>query len=583
MDPYRPNQYGYRPPQPMYGQQQQFPPAMPNMRPHYSNLPPPPAATGTPFNVGRPGSSPAVDTSNNNNNSNNSNEKLTTLFVGAIAPGVSDAWIEKLLQTCGKLTQWKRVKDPTGKPKGFGFATYEDPESALSALRVLGGEATDGVVLKAMDGSQTEKKLIVKADDNVRTYLEGYQQQNKDSTAGQQDSHLYELIQKYVHAIEIKQEPDTDHSDALDKELAFFKERAVQKDQERKRNEDRRGRRGSAELSRRRGGSSFSKGAADYNEKETLTDEEIERRRKEKHERDVENAYRQREKRFENREKAKLHDYEKDMKREKEIEENEAIDREYWMERLANWDDLIEMEKGEALYYSDRSRWRKMRENIRRRENDHDDEDRRREIHEIEEAKARALDEEQRKKESSLLTREAEEAKIALKPTKINFSVPIKRNANLGGVDEDEDEDGKKKRRVLVPLDYSDLQSMKTDHYEERISMSTEERARRVKELIDAIPSSQNELWEYAVKWDELDEHLIETKLHSFVSKKIVDLLGMEEDNLVNFVLNFIRERKGPNELVQELEGALDEDALVFVMKLWRALIFETERRHQKL
>jgi hypothetical protein len=39
------------------------------------------------------------------------------------------------------------------------------------------------------------------------------------------------------------------------------------------------------------------------------------------------------------------------------------------------------------------------------------------------------------------------------------------------------------------------------------------------------------------------------------VSKKIVDLLGMEEDDLVKYVLQFIRERKGPDELVSELEG----------------------------
>ncbi|OAD06027.1 hypothetical protein MUCCIDRAFT_155224 [Mucor lusitanicus CBS 277.49] len=159
--------------------------------------------------------------------------------------------------------------------------------------------------------------------------------------------------------------------------------------------------------------------------------------------------------------------------------------------------------------------------------------------------------------------------------------MPIKRNT-LGGADEDEEEEAKKKRRVLVPLDYGDIDQVKTD-YEDEEPMSSEERQRRVKQLIDSIPSSQEDLWKYTVKWDELNEDLIETKLHPFVSKKIVDLLGMEEDDLVKFVLQFIRERKGPDELVSELEGALDEDALVFVMKLWRALIFETERKYKRL
>jgi hypothetical protein len=60
------------------------------------------------------------------------------------------------------LTSWKRVKDQSGKPKGFGFATFEDPDSVLCALRVLSGEKTEGVVLKAADGSGVEKKLIVR-------------------------------------------------------------------------------------------------------------------------------------------------------------------------------------------------------------------------------------------------------------------------------------------------------------------------------------------------------------------------------------------------------------------------------------
>lgn len=78
-------------------------------------------------------------------------------------------------QACGNLVEWKRVKDQSGNPKGFGFATYQDPDSVLRALRILGGEENNkGIILKAQDGSQTEKTLIVKADDNVRNYLNQY-------------------------------------------------------------------------------------------------------------------------------------------------------------------------------------------------------------------------------------------------------------------------------------------------------------------------------------------------------------------------------------------------------------------------
>ncbi|KAI8081860.1 uncharacterized protein B0P05DRAFT_636759 [Gilbertella persicaria] len=516
MDPYRNNQYNYRPTS--YG------------------LPP-----STTF---IPATKPLT-----------SEEKLNTLFVGAIVPGITDEWIVALLEMCGNLMHWKRTKDPSGKPKGFGFATFADTDSVLCALRVLGGETTPGVTLKSLDGSPVEKKLIVKADDTVRKHLDDYQRQHQQANNQASDQERYDKVKQHLQTIYGEAR---DESDALAKELAFYKERAAQQDAKR-----------------------FSRGPTEHSyPQDTLTDEEIERRRKEKHDRDVENAYHQREKRFEQREMVKMREYKKDMKREIELEERESKDKAYWLDRLAHWDDQVEMMRGEEPYYADRSRWRRMRDIQKRREEERDEEDRRRELQEIELEKQRLEEEEKRKKESRLLQRDAtDDTKIALKPTKLNFNLNIKRNT-LGGADDEEEEEAKKKRRVLVPLDYSGIETNVENDHED---LSPEERQRRVKDLIDSIPSSQAELWEYHVKWDELTEELIETKLHPFVSKKIMDLLGMEEEDLVNYVLQFIREKKGPNELVSELEGALDEDALVFVMKLWRALIFETERKYKHL
>lgn len=215
----------------------------------------------------------------------------------------------------------------------------------MCALRVLGGEKTDGVTLKAMDGSGIEKKLIVKADDTVRNYLESYTNSKQQvATTVNEDSEKYATVQKYVHAIATGQEPND--ADAIKKELAFFKERAVQKDRSRPPP-------AAATEYRRR---DFHKGPTEHQQQQhdLVSDEELERRRKEKHERDVENAYRQREKRFENREANKLRDYERDLKRERDEVERELKDREYWLDRLDKWDDVVEMEKGEEIYYTDR-------------------------------------------------------------------------------------------------------------------------------------------------------------------------------------------------------------------------------------
>lgn len=93
----------------------------------------------------------------------------------------------------------------------------------------------------------------------------------------------------------------------------------------------------------------------------------------------------------------------------------------------------------------------------------------------------------------------------------------------------------------------------------------------------------------------------METKLRPFVTKKIVELVGEEEQELINFILDFVGQKRPPTELVQELEvvmfclfllflfltslfaQTLDQDALVFTMKFWRALIFETERKSRRL
>jgi RNA-binding protein 25 len=52
--------------------------------------------------------------------------KSTTIYVGKIAATLDDDVMMKLLEACGKVKQWKPVKDPSNnQPKGFGFVEYE--------------------------------------------------------------------------------------------------------------------------------------------------------------------------------------------------------------------------------------------------------------------------------------------------------------------------------------------------------------------------------------------------------------------------------------------------------------------------
>ena len=101
--------------------------------------------------------------------------RTTTLFVGSISGGITDAHLNEMLgvcffsphaineqsltviaQACGPLNSFKRLITPANKPQGFGFAEYQDPEGALRALQLL-----NGVELPALEDGCANKKLLV--------------------------------------------------------------------------------------------------------------------------------------------------------------------------------------------------------------------------------------------------------------------------------------------------------------------------------------------------------------------------------------------------------------------------------------
>lgn len=96
--------------------------------------------------------------------------EIYSLFVGSIADGVDDAWLERLLGCAGHLVSLRRIRDPNGKPKPFGFAEYGDPESVLRCLKVI-----DGAKLPINGGRAGEKSLMVKPDDKTKARLDAYE------------------------------------------------------------------------------------------------------------------------------------------------------------------------------------------------------------------------------------------------------------------------------------------------------------------------------------------------------------------------------------------------------------------------
>eukprot|EP00850_Spirogloea_muscicola_P004589 SM000019S05133 [mRNA] locus=s19:1041599:1049781:- [translate_table: standard] len=102
--------------------------------------------------------------------------------------------------------------------------------------------------------------------------------------------------------------------------------------------------------------------------------------------------------------------------------------------------------------------------------------------------------------------------------------------------------------------------------------------ALNVKSLIDSIPKTKDALFNLQIAWHIYDEHKLEERMRPWISKKIAEYLGEEEPTLVTFVLTAARRHVTAEDMLQQLSPILDDEAEMFVLKLWRMLIFEIKR-----
>ena len=93
------------------------------------------------------------------------------------------------------------------------------------------------------------------------------------------------------------------------------------------------------------------------------------------------------------------------------------------------------------------------------------------------------------------------------------------------------------------------------------------------------IPTDKNELFGFQIDWDTVDSlQILEKKVRPWLSKKMVEYLGDAEDVLIDFIIKKLAEHAPANEVLEELAQVLDDDAEIFVVKLWRFLVFEFMR-----
>ncbi|KAI0629778.1 hypothetical protein C8Q77DRAFT_1064858 [Trametes polyzona] len=557
--------------------------------------------------------------------------KAVTLFIGSISGGITDGFLNEILNACGQINSFKRLITPANKPQGFGFAEFQDPDGALRAMALL-----NGVELPALEDGCVNKKLLVKADERTKTFLDAYQAQKMRTDADDEllrqakarvDALLSDINKKsaeaasnglidrekyvippHLHDLQEADLPETQRGLVMT-EIAQFRERAAKREREKMRDVreampnvlaapsgpkvrewGKPQLPGQAESPTGKG---FGKGAQGYSKpvgfvkaedgsatpgsdrqssvRPTKTDEELEAERREARRRDEENSYKDRERRYEPRERNRIQALERAITRERVMKEAEERDRAEMRARLDVWDD----DESDELFYTDRQRWRAVRARRLATEQAADEESRLYEEREAEnlrrESEAflarqmdemQALQEEQRK--AGMLLDDGAPVKLGVSlaaATKKTDNAP-KEKAAVFGQDEEEEEAIQKRKVPLPKLDLAE---------------SGEKAKERLEKIRGEVPRDKETLFKGKVRWDGLSDVMIDRKLEPLVKREMTKYLGeLEDDDLIMFVLEHLKDHKGPQKLVEGLEPVLEEEAAEFVISIWRQIIFES-------
>ncbi|XP_059373292.1 RNA-binding protein 25-like isoform X2 [Carassius carassius] len=74
-----------------------------------------------------------------------------------------------------------------------------------------------------------------------------------------------------------------------------------------------------------------------------------------------------------------------------------------------------------------------------------------------------------------------------------------------------------------------------------------------------------------------VDTTLMDKRIRPWIKKKIIEYIGEEEATLVDFVCSKVMAHSTPEGILDDVAMVLDEEAEVFIVKMWRLLIYETE------
>ena len=140
---------------------------------------------------------------------------------------------------------------------------------------------------------------------------------------------------------------------------------------------------------------------------------------------------------------------------------------------------------------------------------------------------------------------------------------------------QEDDDDENKPKKKMKPLPPPTVESKKDNK-------SADEKRKHIKSLIEKIPTDKADLFSFNIDWDLVDNQLMEKRIRPWVNKKIAEYIGEPEPSLTDFICSKVLAGSEPKAILEDVQMVLDEEAEVFVVKMWRLLIYEIENKKQK-
>nr|CUU00490.1 hypothetical transcript [Hymenolepis microstoma] len=164
------------------------------------------------------------------------------------------------------------------------------------------------------------------------------------------------------------------------------------------------------------------------------------------------------------------------------------------------------------------------------------------------------------------------------------FSMSSKANDNVikpAAAFDDDEVEAKSKRPALSFVPPSASEKVSTSRLSSNYpdlkavaNLSVAEKKAIIKQIIERIPTNMEELFTYPIDWRAVDSDLVGERIKPWVDKKIVEYLGEPEATLSKFICEQLLEHKPPSKMLSDIALVLEEEAEIFVAKMWRLLIY---------